>query len=182
MGMASVLLSDSSVRPHVHKAMLKLGGEKGNSGSWIFFVLLWHMFHISERRLHKHASVWPHKDSYLITHDGNEDMRETCIMETHGSFGSLILFQISNSNNCFRQGCFHCPTDELEQWEAAVEKTTRDVSTNQWFLVKFPLDMFCHWSSPTSPCHFSSGNPCPPWSASLMSFAIRSIVTEDQAT
>lgn len=36
MGMASVLLSDSSVCPPVHKAMLKLRGEKGNSWSWIF--------------------------------------------------------------------------------------------------------------------------------------------------
>lgn len=28
---------------------------------------------------------------------------------------------------------------------------TRYVSTNQWFLIKFPLDTFCHWSSPSLP-------------------------------
>ncbi|XP_077751239.1 uncharacterized protein LOC144312403 [Canis aureus] len=33
---------------------------------------------------------------------------------------SSARLHIQNS----RQGCFHCPTDELQQWEVAVEKIT----------------------------------------------------------
>lgn len=41
MGMASVLLSDSSVCPHVHKAMLKLEEEQFHVLD--LFVFLYHM-------------------------------------------------------------------------------------------------------------------------------------------
>lgn len=85
MGMIFLLLSDSSVCPHVHK-----GGEKSNSVSWIFLS-----FCVTRSPRDDHISMHvyrPHEDSHVIIHYGNEDMRETCVMETHGSFGSLILF------------------------------------------------------------------------------------------
>lgn len=72
--MASALVSDSSVCPHVHKATLKQGREKSNL---VPLVLLPLCATRPPRDDHTSMHLYMAKDSHLIPHYGNEDMRET---------------------------------------------------------------------------------------------------------